>query len=105
MNTSAAAHPDNSPNELVEEIDLLGNVLRLVPRRQMRAEQLCHRSVFIAVMSENGDLLVHRRAETKDIWPGQGQGVGLGRGLWLALLAILLRRTMKSLGTFYITPY
>ena len=70
MNSSAAAHPDNSPDEMVEEIDLAGNVLRLVTRRKMRAEQLCHRSVFIAVMSEKGDLLVHKRAETKDIWPG-----------------------------------
>ena len=70
MNTSAAAHPDNSPDEMVEEIDLAGNVLQLVTRRKMRAEQLCHRSVFIAVMSEKGDLLVHKRAETKDIWPG-----------------------------------
>jgi len=70
MKTSAAAHPDNSPDEMVEEIDITGNVLRLVPRRKMRAEQLCHRSVFIAVMSEKGDLLVHKRAETKDIWPG-----------------------------------
>ena len=70
MNSSAAAHPDNSPDEMVEEIDLAGTVLRLVPRRRMRAEQLCHRSVFIAVMSEKGDLLVHRRAESKDIWPG-----------------------------------
>lgn len=69
MNTSAAAHPDNSPDEMVEEIDLTGNVLRLVTRRKMRAEQLCHRSVFIAVMSEKGDLLVHQRAATKDIWP------------------------------------
>jgi isopentenyldiphosphate isomerase len=70
MNSSAAAHPDNSPDEMVEEIDMSGNVLRLVSRRQMRAEQLCHRSVFIAVMSEKGDLLVHQRAATKDIWPG-----------------------------------
>ena len=70
MNTSAAAHPDNSPDEMVEEIDLAGNVLQLVTRRKMRGEQLCHRSVFIAVMSEKGDLLVHKRAETKDIWPG-----------------------------------
>ena len=70
MKTSAAAHPENSPDEMVEEIDITGNVLRLVPRRKMRAEQLCHRSVFIAVMSEKGDLLVHKRAESKDIWPG-----------------------------------
>ena len=70
MNSSAAAHPDNSPDEMVEEIDLAGNVLQLVTRRKMRGEQLCHRSVFIAVMSEKGDLLVHQRAATKDIWPG-----------------------------------
>ena len=70
MNSSAAAHPDNSPDEMVEEIDLTGTVLGLVPRRQMRADQLCHRSVFIAVMSEKGDLLVHQRAGSKDIWPG-----------------------------------
>lgn len=70
MNSLAAAHPNNSPDEIVEEVDLAGNVLSLVPRRRMRAEQLCHRSVFIAVMSEKGDLLVHQRAESKDIWPG-----------------------------------
>ena len=67
---STEAHPENSPNEMVEEVDMLGNVLRLVTRRQMRAERLGHRSVFIAVMSESGELLVHRRAETKDLWPG-----------------------------------
>ena len=67
---SSAAHPENSPNEMVEEVDMLGNVLRLVSRRQMRTERLGHRSVFIAVMSEAGDLLVHRRAQTKDLWPG-----------------------------------
>lgn len=67
---SSEAHPENSPDEMVEEVDMLGNVLRLVSRRQMRAERLGHRSVFIAVMSESGDLLVHRRAETKDLWPG-----------------------------------
>lgn len=67
---SSEAHSENSPNEMVEEVDMLGNVLRLVTRRQMRAERLGHRSVFIAVVSESGDLLVHRRAETKDLWPG-----------------------------------
>ena len=57
MNSSAAAHPDNSPDEMVEEIDLVGNVLQLVTRRKMRAEQLCHRSVFIAVISEKATYL------------------------------------------------
>ena len=70
MVTPTAAHPENSPDEMVEEVDSLGNVLRLVTRRQMRAEALWHRAVFIAVRSTAGDLLVHRRAETKDVWPG-----------------------------------
>lgn len=66
----SAAHPANSPDESVEEIDRLGNVVRLVSRARMRAEGLLHRSVFVAVTSENGQLLVHRRADTKDVWPG-----------------------------------
>lgn len=70
MVTPAAAHPENSPNEMVEEVDSTGNVLRLVTRRQMRAEALWHRAVFIAVRSGAGELLVHRRALTKDVWPG-----------------------------------
>lgn len=70
MVTPAAAHPENSPDEMVEEVDALGNVLRLVTRRQMRAEALWHRAVFIAVRSHAGDLSVHRRALTKDVWPG-----------------------------------
>jgi isopentenyldiphosphate isomerase len=70
MVTPAAAHPENSPDETVEVVDVLGTVLRLVTRRQMRAETLWHRAVFIVVRSSSGDVLVHRRAETKDVWPG-----------------------------------
>jgi 8-oxo-dGTP pyrophosphatase MutT (NUDIX family) len=70
MVTPTAAHPENSPNEMVEEVDSLGTVLRLVTRRQMRAETLWHRAVFIVVRSSSGDVLVHRRADTKDVWPG-----------------------------------
>jgi len=55
---------------MVEEVDHTGAVLRLVTRRRMRSESLRHRSVFIAVVSADGDLLVHRRADTKDVWPG-----------------------------------
>ena len=70
MVTSAAAHPENSPHEMVEEVDALGAVLRLVTRQQMRAEALWHRAVFIAVRSTDGGVLIHRRAATKDVWPG-----------------------------------
>ena len=70
MVTPVEAHPENSPKELVEEVDSSGNVLRLVTRAQMRAEALWHRTVFIAVRSHSGDVLVHRRSMTKDLWPG-----------------------------------
>lgn len=70
MIPSTAAHPQNSPHEMVEHVDFAGNVLELVTRQQMRAQQLCHRSVFIAVVSHDGQLLVHKRADTKDVWPG-----------------------------------
>ena len=36
----------------------------------MRARRLQHRSVGIAVIGGDGRLLIHRRSETKDIWPG-----------------------------------
>lgn len=70
MTPPSEAHPDRSPDETVEEVDASGAVLRLVSRSRMRSERLRHRSVFVAVVSESDQLLVHRRADTKDIWPG-----------------------------------
>ena len=64
------SHPENSPSELVEEVDQSGAVLRVVSRREMRVHQLRHRAVFVAVLSPDGDLLVHQRSYSKDLWPG-----------------------------------
>jgi isopentenyldiphosphate isomerase len=55
------------PVEVVDEDD---RVLGVVPRARMRRENLRHRAVFVAVYATDGRLLVHRRAETKDVWPG-----------------------------------
>lgn len=55
---------------MVEEVDAAGAVTGLVTRAEMRTRRLRHRSVFVAVVSENGQLLVHRRADSKDVWPG-----------------------------------
>lgn len=68
--SESAAYPANSPQEDVEELDRAGNVIRVISRREMRATVARHRAVFIAVVSSRGELLVHRRALTKDIWPG-----------------------------------
>ena len=56
--------------ELVEIVDDDGQVIATVPRSEMRAKRLRHRSVGIAVMSTDGRLLIHRRSPEKDIWPG-----------------------------------
>jgi 8-oxo-dGTP pyrophosphatase MutT (NUDIX family) len=59
-----------SAEELVEEVDEQGNVLRVVTRAVMRAERLRHRCVYLLVVHD-GRLLVHQRAPHKDVWPGR----------------------------------
>lgn len=58
------------PEELVDVLDRFGVVVDTVPRSRMRAENLLHRSVFIVVRNAADELLVHRRADWKDVWPG-----------------------------------
>lgn len=60
----------SSGEELVDVVDDDDRVVRTVTRAEMRAGRLLHRAVSIAVLSTDGRLLAHRRAETKDIWPG-----------------------------------
>jgi len=60
-----------SADERVDVVDEQDCVLRVVTRREMRAERLRHRTVFIAVVNSAGDVLVHRRADHKDVWPGR----------------------------------
>jgi 8-oxo-dGTP pyrophosphatase MutT (NUDIX family) len=57
-------------DEIVEHVDEHGNVIELVTRRRMRAENLRHRSVAIVVTSSDGRLLIHQRAGHKDLFPG-----------------------------------
>lgn len=56
--------------ELVEWIDEDGRVIDVVTRARMRRENLRHRSAAVVVLSTDGRLLVHRRADTKDLRPG-----------------------------------
>ncbi len=57
-------------DELVDIVDDDDHVVATVTRAEMRAHRLLHRSVGIAVVSSDGRLLIHRRSEAKDIWPG-----------------------------------
>lgn len=101
-------------SELVEWVDDDGRVLAVVTRGRMRAHRLLHRSVFVVVRSPAGEVLVHRRADWKDVWPAYwdlafGGVVGVGES-WveaasreLAEEAGLLTAELTELGDFRYT--
>jgi len=62
--------PSSAGEELVDIVDDEDRVVRTVTRAEMRAHRLQHRAVSIAVLGSDGRLLVHRRADDKDVWPG-----------------------------------
>ncbi len=80
--TAAAAQPftgrryrapmdTGSAAELVDIIDDDGDVERVVTRAEMRAGRLRHRCTFVLVWSTGGEVLIHRRSDHKDMWPGR----------------------------------
>ena len=56
---------------LVDIVDADDHVIDVVRRHEMRARNLRHRSVGIAVLESTGRVLIHRRADDKDVWPGR----------------------------------
>ena len=60
----------DATNEMVDIVDDYDEVIATVTRAQMRAQRLQHRAVSIAVIGSDARLLVHRRADDKDLWPG-----------------------------------
>lgn len=59
----------SAADEPVEVVDLEGRVTGVVPRHEMRRRRLRHRCTFVVVQDSAGQVLVHRRAPTKDLWP------------------------------------
>ena len=57
-------------SEWVDVVDTDDRVVRTVSRSEMRRDRLRHRAVFVAVLDGTGRVLVHRRSESKDVWPG-----------------------------------
>jgi len=57
--------------EPVEVVDADDVVIEVVDRAQVRAERLRHRTAFVVVRSSRGQILAHRRAETKSSAPGE----------------------------------
>jgi isopentenyldiphosphate isomerase len=57
-------------DELVDVVDEQNNVIAVARRGEIRGGRLRHRAVFVLVRSSTGDVLIHRRADHKDVWPG-----------------------------------
>ena len=55
--------------ELVDVLDEAGRVVGRTTRREMRARRLPHRCVYILVFDGAGNLFVHLRTPTKDVYP------------------------------------
>src|SRR5579862_3588392 len=59
----------SSADELVDIIDDAGRTIDVVPRREMRARRLPHRSTAILVFNKLDELFIHLRTPTKDVFP------------------------------------
>jgi len=57
-------------DELVDVVDACDRVLARVPRWRMRRDNLRHRAVYILVFNAAGEILIHQRTPTKDVFPG-----------------------------------
>ena len=59
-------------DELVDLVDEDDNVVEVVTRAEMRARKgaVRHRSCYVAVLTSDDRLVVHRRADWKEVYPG-----------------------------------
>ena len=70
-------------DELVDEVDDTDRPIGQVTRSEMRRRSVLHRSVGVLVRSTDGQILIQRRAMTKDLLPGWwdvGAGGVVGAG-------------------------
>lgn len=59
----------SSAHELVDVLDEAGRVVGVVSRAEMRGRRLPHRCVYILVFNGQGELLIHQRTASKDVFP------------------------------------
>lgn len=58
------------PEEQVAVVDANGRVVGSAPRWQVRAQNLWHQATGVIVRDRLGRVYVHRRTQTKDVYPG-----------------------------------
>jgi isopentenyldiphosphate isomerase len=57
-------------DEFVDVVDENDRVVTQATRREVRVRNLRHRAVYVLVFNTTGQLFVHRRTLSKDIFPG-----------------------------------
>ena len=67
MSGEPVVDPGDEPVDVVDEDD---RVVGTVTRREMRERRLLHRCTYVLVSNSAGDLYVHKRTDTKDVYPG-----------------------------------
>lgn len=59
-----------SASELIDVVDTDDRVLKQATRSETRQQNLRHRATYILVFNRAGQLFVHQRTHTKDVYPG-----------------------------------
>jgi isopentenyldiphosphate isomerase len=59
----------NPADELVDVLDDAGRTIGVATRACMRALRLPHRCTYVLVFNARGDLFIHLRTATKDVFP------------------------------------
>jgi 8-oxo-dGTP pyrophosphatase MutT (NUDIX family) len=60
-----------SSDERVDLVDEQDRVLGQVSRREMREQNLLHRTIAVMCANSAGEIYVHQRTDWKDVFPGQ----------------------------------
>jgi isopentenyldiphosphate isomerase len=60
--------PLDPGDDLVDVLDDDGRIVGQTTRREMRARRLPHRSTYVLVFDRRGQLFIHLRTATKDVW-------------------------------------
>lgn len=68
--TDIGSAVERARHERVIIVDDHNREVGIAPRHEMRARRLPHRATFIFVFDTRGRLLVQRRTDTKDMYPG-----------------------------------
>jgi isopentenyldiphosphate isomerase len=68
MRNEAQSMQDAS-REIVDVVDENNQTVRIVTRAELRASGLPHRCTYILVFDQAGQLFIHQRTPTKDVFP------------------------------------